>query len=55
MSYDLKDAHLVTKLTPQTVQTTQGPIEYMDIGEGPVVVTIHGAMGGCDQSLFLAR
>ncbi|MCB0082120.1 MAG: alpha/beta hydrolase [Caldilineaceae bacterium] len=55
MSYHLNDATLVTKLVPKTVQTARGVIEYMEVGEGPAVVTIHGAMGGCDQSLFLAQ
>ncbi len=55
MNYDLNDATLVTKVVPHTAQTAQGPIEYVEIGEGPVVVTIHGAMGGYEQSLFLAQ
>ncbi|MCB0108795.1 MAG: hypothetical protein KDE53_22900, partial [Caldilineaceae bacterium] len=55
MKHDLYDATLVTQLPPQTVETTQGIIEYVEVGEGPVVVTIHGAMGGYDQSLFLAQ
>lgn len=55
MSYDLYDAGLVNKVIPQRAQTALGVIEYVDVGEGPVVVTIHGAMGGYDQSLFLAQ
>lgn len=55
MSYDLYDAGLVNKVVPQRAQTALGVIEYVDVGEGPVVVTIHGAMGGYDQSLFLAQ
>ena len=42
-------------LSPQIRQTSQGPIEYADIGSGPVVVAVHGAMGGWDQSELLAR
>ena len=38
----------------RTLQTVHGPIEYSEFGEGPLVVTIHGAMGGCDQSAILA-
>lgn len=55
MEYDLYDPALVTKVVPQTVQTAQGLIEYVEVGDGPTVVTIHGAMGGYDQSLFLAQ
>lgn len=55
MSYDLYDVALVNKVVPQRTNTAVGRIEYVDVGEGPVVVTIHGAMGGYDQSLFLAQ
>jgi pimeloyl-ACP methyl ester carboxylesterase len=55
MTYDLNDATLVAKVVPKTAKTARGVIEYVEIGEGPVVVTIHGAMGGYDQSLFLAQ
>ncbi|MEZ4865671.1 MAG: alpha/beta hydrolase [Caldilineaceae bacterium] len=55
MTYDLNDAALVTKLVPQRAKTACGVIEYVEVGEGPAVVTIHGAMGGYDQSLFLAQ
>lgn len=40
---------------PQTIQTRLGPIEYLEFGEGPAVIAIHGAMGGYDQSAILAR
>lgn len=55
MSYDLYDAQLVNKVRPQLAQTALGMVEYVDVGSGPAVVTIHGAMGGYDQSLFLAQ
>ncbi len=32
-----------------------GAVEYVEIGDGPVVVALHGAMGGWDQSLILAQ
>lgn len=35
-------------------QTSKGPLEYTDQGEGPVVIALHGAMGGYDQSEILA-
>jgi pimeloyl-ACP methyl ester carboxylesterase len=37
------------------VTTPQGPVEYAGYGEGPAVLALHGAMGGWDQSLLLAR
>lgn len=55
MSYDLYDVTLVNKLVPQRAKTALGFVEYVEIGEGPTVVTVHGAMGGYDQSLFLAQ
>ena len=55
MTYDLYDAILVNKVVPKRANTALGVIEYVDIGEGPAVVTIHGAMGGYDQSLLLAQ
>lgn len=41
--------------SPTLLQTRHGPVEYVSIGEGPAVVALHGAMGGWDQSLLLAR
>jgi pimeloyl-ACP methyl ester carboxylesterase len=35
----------------QSVQTPCGPIEYAIAGDGPVVLLVHGAGGGYDQSL----
>lgn len=40
---------------PRVVQTRLGPVEYADSGGGPVVLALHGAMGGYDQSALLAR
>jgi len=36
-------------------RTRLGPIEHSDDGDGPALMTLHGGMGGCDQSLLLAR
>lgn len=40
---------------PVFVTTPRGPVEYAEYGEGPAVLALHGAMGGWDQSLLLAR
>lgn len=40
---------------PSAVATRRGPVEAVSVGEGPAVLALHGAMGGCDQSLILAR
>ena len=34
--------------------TACGPIEYASVGQGPVVLSVHGAGGGWDQGLDLA-
>ena len=36
-------------------QTPCGPIEYASTGEGPAVLLVHGAGGGFDQGLGIAR
>jgi len=55
VTFDIKDPQLSKKLEPITAATTLGPVEYVEIGDGPAVVAIHGAMGGYDQSLILAQ
>ncbi len=40
---------------PVVVQTRRGPVECASFGEGPAVLALHGAMGGYDQALILAR
>jgi pimeloyl-ACP methyl ester carboxylesterase len=40
---------------PRVVHTRRGPVEYAEVGAGPAVLCLHGAMGGYDQSLLLAR
>ncbi|HEU4696171.1 MAG TPA: alpha/beta hydrolase [Sphingomicrobium sp.] len=37
------------------VQTSVGPVEYAEQGKGEPMLTIHGAGGGYDQGLFIAR
>lgn len=40
---------------PALLETPRGAVEYVESGDGPAVLAIHGAMGGHDQSLLLAR
>jgi pimeloyl-ACP methyl ester carboxylesterase len=37
------------------MQTRCGPIEYAVLGEGPPLLSVHGAGGGFDQGLDLAE
>jgi pimeloyl-ACP methyl ester carboxylesterase len=37
------------------LETSLGPVEYAAFGEGPAILALHGAMGGYDQGLLLAR
>ena len=39
----------------QILTTSRGPVEYLDTGNGEVVLSLHGAMGGYDQAQTLAR
>lgn len=38
-----------------TAATPRGLIHYADAGEGPAILSLHGAMGGTDQGMILAR
>jgi pimeloyl-ACP methyl ester carboxylesterase len=49
------DPAAATPPRPALVRTPMGPVEYAEYGEGPAVLALHGAMGGWDQSLLLAR
>jgi pimeloyl-ACP methyl ester carboxylesterase len=40
---------------PRLISTRRGSVEYATFGDGPAVLCLHGAMGGYDQSLLLAR
>jgi len=55
MTLSIQDPQLSSKLSPKTVTTALGVVEYAEIGQGPAVVSLHGAMGGYDQSLVLAQ
>ena len=39
----------------QVVETDFGPIEYATLGEGYLVLVVHGIFGGFDQGLVIAR
>lgn len=39
----------------QVIQTRHGPLEYTVLGDGPPVLVVHGAGGGYDQGVLLAR
>jgi pimeloyl-ACP methyl ester carboxylesterase len=55
MTLSIQDSQLSGKLSPKTATTALGVVEYAEIGHGPAVVALHGAMGGYDQSLILAQ
>jgi pimeloyl-ACP methyl ester carboxylesterase len=54
---DLCTAHPPVPLAgaPTVVVTARGSIELSEAGAGPAVLALHGAMGGHDQSMLLAR
>lgn len=45
---------MIRKLGSRILETSFGPIEYAEAGDGPPVLVIHGAGGGFDQGLELA-
>lgn len=51
LAYILTRRELRRKLmtSSQIAQTSKGPIEYVDLGRGPVVLHAHGMLGGCDH------
>src|SRR5512141_1526034 len=53
---DIRAARLLLdSLGSRIIKTACGPVEYARIGEGDPVLVVHGALGGFDQGLFLAR
>jgi 2-hydroxy-6-oxonona-2,4-dienedioate hydrolase len=39
----------------RVIETAAGPVEYAEAGDGPAVLVIHGAAGGCDQGLLIGE
>lgn len=46
---------MVTIPQPTMIECTSGPLEFVDHGEGEVILSLHEAMGGYDQSYILAQ
>lgn len=42
-------------LGSQVIETQGGPVEYISSGEGYPLLVVHGAIGGFDQGLFVAK
>lgn len=53
--HDIRAARARISSGATLVNTPCGLIEYADVGTGPAILAIHGAGGGFDQSLDLAR
>jgi pimeloyl-ACP methyl ester carboxylesterase len=45
----------IAGLGSRVIETACGPIEYAQAGSGYPLLVVHGAMGGFDQGLWLAR
>ena len=45
----------LTGAVPETIATRLGTVEYARSGEGPALLVLHGARGGWDQGMMLAR
>lgn len=53
--HDMDEARIRSSSGSKIVNTPCGVIEYADVGTGRAILAIHGAGGGFDQSLDLAR
>lgn len=51
---DIRRARARVATGSRLISTPCGPIEYAEVGSGPVVLGIHGAGGGFDQGLEIA-
>ena len=54
ITYDRQKREAVARLQAgsQVAPTKAGPVEYAVVGEGPAVLSVHGAPGGYDQGLM---
>jgi pimeloyl-ACP methyl ester carboxylesterase len=52
---DMRATHDRLAAGSQIIETRHGPIEYTAWGEGPPVLVVHGAGGGYDQGISIAR
>lgn len=50
-----RDRKIVCGPAPTRIRTARGMVECAVAGQGPVIVAVHGGMGGHDQSWLLAR
>jgi len=55
MSTDARIASVCEKLRPISIRTSRGNVDAVCWGEGPAVLSLHGAMGGYDQGILLAK
>jgi 2-hydroxy-6-oxonona-2,4-dienedioate hydrolase len=51
---DIRRARARIATGSRVISTPRGPIEYAEVGSGPVVLGVHGAGGGFDQGLEFA-
>lgn len=49
------DFHACLAVRPEIVETWLGPVEIARRGDGPPLLSIHGALGGWDQGLLAAE
>jgi 2-hydroxy-6-oxonona-2,4-dienedioate hydrolase len=54
-SHDMQVTRDRLSIGSKIVQTRHGPLEYTVEGDGPAVLVVHGAGGGYDQGLLIAR
>lgn len=52
---DLRGARQRTLAGARVIDTSAGPVEFAEGGEGPAVLVVHGAGGGHDQGMLVAR
>jgi pimeloyl-ACP methyl ester carboxylesterase len=53
--HDARVASTYEEARPTVIPTSRGNVEAITWGEGPTVLALHGAMGGYDQGVLLAR